>query len=37
MKINESPHPLWATKFREKNTELRKINVKSIFTRKKSE
>ena len=37
MKAKESPHPQWATKFREKNTELRKINGKYYLYSVKSE
>jgi hypothetical protein len=37
MKTKESPHPEWATKFREKNTELRKINGKYYLYSVKSE
>jgi hypothetical protein len=37
MKTKESPHPQWATRFREKNTELRKINGKYYLYSIKSE
>jgi len=37
MKTKESPHPQWATRFREKNTELRKINGKYYLYSVKSE
>lgn len=37
MEKKQSPHPEWATKFREKNTELRKINGKYYLYSVKSE
>jgi hypothetical protein len=37
LKTKESPHPQWATRFREKNTELRKINGKYYLYSIKSE
>lgn len=42
MDTNKTPHPEWATKYRDKNTELRKINgkyylysVKSVYNKEK--